>query len=81
MATLVFGGTGLVGRALADLTGEDKSNNGYVFLSSKDCDLLNREQTEMILAHYKPQLVIHLAAVVGGLYMNISENRRMFYDN
>lgn len=43
LQVLVTGGTGLVGRALAELvTSEPQSNEEWIFLSSKDGDLWYR---------------------------------------
>jgi GDP-L-fucose synthase len=70
---LVTGGTGLVGKALQrivkllDLDNQEQ----WVFLSSKDADLRDPAQTELLFSKYKPNYVIHLAAFVGGLFKNI----------
>lgn len=72
MKVLVTGGTGLVGKALADLlTSEPQSNEEWIFLSSKDGDLCDMEQTRAIFDHHQPTHVIHLAAMVGGLFKNM----------
>jgi len=75
---LVTGGTGLVGMGLkkvveqavaaGDVTFQEER---WIFLSSKDCPLENREATAALFAKYKPTHVIHLAAFVGGLYRNM----------
>lgn len=39
-----------------------------MFLSSKDGDLRNMEETKAIFEKHKPTHVIHLAAFVGGLF-------------
>ena len=66
MKTLVTGGSGLVGKHLQDIM-EDA-----VFLSSSDGDLLRVSDIEYLLKHYKPNVVVHLAARVGGVLDNIN---------
>lgn len=73
---LVTGGSGLVGRAIqkvvedgARLPGED-----WVFVSSKDADLTDAAQTRALFQQVQPTHVIHLAAMVGGLFRNIKYN-------
>jgi len=41
------------------------------FASSKDADLTSRESTEALFQRVKPTHVIHLAAMVGGLFRNL----------
>lgn len=67
---LVTGGTGQVGRHLRDLIPE------AVYLSSKDCNLFSREDVMRLFDKHDPQIVVHLAATVGG----IVENMKYPYD-
>lgn len=76
---LVTGGTGLVGCAISQLV--DKSNENWIFLSSKDCDLRDYNQTLKLFEKHKPTIVIHLAAHVGGLYRNINEPVNFWVNN
>uniref|UniRef100_G7PD36 GDP-L-fucose synthase n=1 Tax=Macaca fascicularis TaxID=9541 RepID=G7PD36_MACFA len=76
MRILVTGGSGLVGKAIqkvvadgAGLPGED-----WVFVSSKDADLTDAAQTRALFEKVRPTHVIHLAAMVGGLFRNIKYN-------
>lgn len=73
---LVTGGTGLVGQAIKMIAeGEEKRpNEQWYFASSKDGDLSVREDTEKLFAKVKPTHVIHLAAMVGGLFRNLKYN-------
>lgn len=77
MTILVFGGSGMVGTAL--------KNEAYffdaIFLSSKDCDLSNIENIKKVIEKHSPELVVHLAADVGGLYENMNNIIRMFENN
>ncbi|CAO3632651.1 unnamed protein product [Cunninghamella blakesleeana] len=51
------------------------------FLTSKDGDLRNAEQTKAIFDKYKPTHVIHLAALVGGLFKNMKYKLDFLRDN
>jgi len=80
---MVTGGSGLVGKAIEQVINhEDKrANESWIFLTSKDGDLRNRENTEAIFQKYKPTQVIHLAALVGGLFRNLKYKVEFFHDN
>ena len=76
---MVTGGSGLVGSALKKIS--KKYDYDYIFLSSKDGDLCDLEQTKLLFEKHKPDYVIHLAACVGGLFKNMNEKVKMFEDN
>lgn len=81
---LVTGGTGLVGQAIkwfVEEAGGKKENEEWVFLSSKDADLKDRASTEACFEKYKPTAVIHLAAKVGGLFLNLKYKVDMYREN
>ncbi|XP_013812431.2 GDP-L-fucose synthase [Apteryx mantelli] len=73
---LVTGGTGLVGRAIEKVVadGEGRPDEEWIFVSSKDADLTNAAETKALFEKHKPTHVIHLAAMVGGLFKNIRYN-------
>jgi GDP-L-fucose synthase len=83
MNILVTGGSGMVGSLLRDyiLSLGDKNKDTYWFISSKDYDLTDKTQVELCFIERKYDRIIHLAAVVGGLYMNINNNCEMLIDN
>ena len=68
VSVLVTGGSGLVGEALQQVVGHA---DNWTFLSSADGDLRSLQATQEIFERYKPTHVIHLAAIVGGLFHNI----------
>lgn len=83
MKTLITGGYGLVGRALFSIIPESEKDN-YIFLDSPSrggTDLLNIENTSKLFEKYKPDKVVHLAALVGGLYKNMNDNLGMYKNN
>ena len=78
---LVTGGSGLVGSAIRNVYQDNYQNYQYIFLSSKDCDLTNLEDTKQLFEKIKPNYVIHLAANVGGLFKNMNHKVDMFEKN
>jgi len=72
---LVTGGTGLVGKALETIINQESNNDEiWYFAGSKDGDLRNLEETKILFDKVKPTHVIHLAAMVGGLFHNMNNN-------
>lgn len=80
---LVTGGTGLVGKAIEYVVqnGEKQPNEEWIFVSSKDANLSDLASTEAMFEKYKPTQVIHLAAMVGGLFKNLKYNLDFFRTN
>lgn len=72
---LVTGGSGMVGRSLKDII------PGATYLSSKDCDLTNPIEVDLLISTHKPDVIIHLAAKVGGIIDNINKPAEYFDDN
>ncbi|XP_044309287.1 GDP-L-fucose synthase [Varanus komodoensis] len=73
---LVTGGSGLVGRAIEKVVadGARQPDEEWIFVSSKDADLTNAAETRALFEKHRPTHVIHLAAMVGGLFKNIKYN-------
>lgn len=80
---LVTGGTGLVGSGIRKVISEDPlaKEETWVFLSSKDGNLIDRKETEAIFEKHKPTHVIHLAARVGGLFHNMLKKVEFYREN
>ncbi|XP_034035249.1 GDP-L-fucose synthase-like [Thalassophryne amazonica] len=76
MKVMITGASGLVGHAVQHVVKEQGPKEGeeWIFLSSKDADLLSMEETRAVFEKYKPTHVIHLAAMVGGLFKNMKYN-------
>ncbi len=80
MIILVTGGSGLVGQAVKK-NSIISPHHKFIFLSSKDGDLRDYNQTYSLFEKYNPDIVIHLAGQVGGLYKNMNQKVQMLEDN
>ncbi|KAG8466777.1 hypothetical protein KFE25_008156 [Diacronema lutheri] len=82
---MVTGGTGLVGSALKKLAQADGAANPaderWVFLSSKDGDLRDPVAVRTLFERHRPTHIIHLAAMVGGLFKNMKYKVEFWRDN
>ena len=77
---LVTGGAGFLGSHLVTKLRERGCNN--IFVSrSKDYDLVKMEDVKRLYIDVKPDIVIHLAAKVGGIGSNRDNPGKFFYDN
>ena len=66
MSILITGGTGLVGKYLQQYIKDG------IYLGSRDYDLTKEDQVIAMYEKYRPSVVIHLAAKVGGIMDNIA---------
>ncbi|GFO12649.1 GDP-l-fucose synthase [Plakobranchus ocellatus] len=80
---LVTGGTGLIGNGIKAAVEKEgkRADEEWHFVSSKDADLQNRDAAESLFEKIKPTHVIHLAAMVGGLFRNLKHNLDFFRVN
>lgn len=77
---IVTGGNGFLGRAVVDVL----KSTGYgnlVVPRSREYDLRKEPDIRRLFDMAKPTMVIHLAAVVGGIGANLANPGRFFYDN
>ena len=77
---MVTGGGGFLGKAVVRRLKEAGANRIFV-PRSHEYDLRTREGIQRALAVGAPQVVIHLAAVVGGIGANRENPGRFFYEN
>ena len=76
----VTGGAGFLGRVVVDRLRQRGCKNPFVPRSS-DYDLRTEDGVRRFLSDAKPEIVIHLAAVVGGIGANRENPGRFLYDN
>ena len=75
MSVVVTGGTGLVGKYLQQYIKDG------IYLGSRDYDLTKEDQVIAMYEKYRPSVVIHLAAKVGGIMDNIAYPFEYYEDN
>ena len=76
---VVTGGTGFLGAHVARHLGTEGAD--VVAIGSADYDLRDRAAISSMLHDLRPDAVIHLAAIVGGIGANQAEPGRFFYEN
>jgi GDP-L-fucose synthase len=76
---MVTGGAGFLGRHVVRML-EERGADVFV-PRSKDFDLREKADIVWAFAHARPEIVVHLAAVVGGIGANRANPGRFFYDN
>ena len=75
MKVLVTGGSGFLGKRLKVY------QPTWEYVSSKKYDLTSPEETRKMFEDKKPDVVVHLAAQVGGVKSNIENQATYFYQN
>ncbi len=77
---MVTGGGGFLGQAVVRRIKSGDAAETFV-PRSRDYDLRTKEGIDRALLDFNPDVVIHLAAVVGGIGANRANPGRFFYDN
>jgi GDP-L-fucose synthase len=77
---VVTGGAGFLGSFVVEQL-RARGCTQIVVPRSSDYDLVHMEAVQRLYADAKPQIVIHLAARVGGIGANQSNPGRFYYDN
>src|SRR5262245_20590818 len=77
---VVTGGAGFLGSFVVEKLRE-RGTKEIVVPRSKAYDLVNGEDVRRLLKDAKPDLVLHLAARVGGIGANRENPGRFFYEN
>jgi GDP-L-fucose synthase len=83
LTILITGSKGLVGNYLKEIINERNMDILYkiVYTDRSIVDLQNEKHVLDYFNKIKPDIVIHLAAVVGGLYYNLKNNHDIFMSN
>ena len=78
---LVTGGSGMVGTVLKQYLNYNEPIDNFHFISSSVYDLTDMKHVEECFNERKYDKIIHLAALVGGLYKNMTNNSLMLSKN
>jgi len=77
---LVTGGSGFLGAQVVERLAEHDVAD-VIAPRSLEYDLRERDAIRAALADTRPDLVVHLAAVVGGIGANMATPGQFFYEN
>ena len=77
---VVTGGAGFLGSVVVKQL-RDRECQTVIVPRSKDYDLRDRDAIIRLFRETRPDLIIHLAAIVGGIAANKANPGRFFYDN
>ena len=77
---LLTGGTGFLGRAVLKRLSE-RGVQDVVAPRSSEFDLTQRDEVEKLFANVSPNVVVHLAAQVGGIGMNMERPADLYVSN
>ena len=77
---LVTGGSGFLGRHVVEALGRHGCGD-VIVVRKAQYDLTREADVVRLYAELKPQVVIHLAAVVGGIGANRDSPGRFFFEN
>jgi len=80
---LVTGGSGLVGSAIRKIASaeEFREDEEWIFVGVEGADLTSASETTALFERIKPTHVVHLAAMVGGLFCHMKYNLDFFRTN
>ncbi len=77
---LITGGTGFLGRHVVRRF-ERQGCSHLISPRRADFDLTVATDVERLFSHHRPEIVVHMAAVVGGIGANRANPGRYFYEN
>jgi GDP-L-fucose synthase len=77
----ITGGKGFLGTHLIKKLKEERKCENIIIVDLPEYDLRNIDDIKKMYVEQKPDIVIHLAAVVGGIGANRENPGRFFYDN
>ena len=78
---VITGGNGFLGKHLVDKLQSEYDIHDFDVIRSKQYDLSEQNQVRQMYKDLKPEVVLHMAAVVGGIGANQSNPGLYFYKN
>ena len=81
MKILVTGATGFLGRHVMSVLQDRYGSENVRGVSSKDYNLMNRDEVRRLFSENEPEAVVHLAAYSGGIGVNRTKPADFYYIN
>jgi GDP-L-fucose synthase len=79
---MVTGGTSVLGGSLRQLIDRNEyPGREFLFPSSKDCNLLDADETLQYVEQEKPDAILHFAAISGGSQFHVDHRASILRDN
>ena len=78
---LITGGSGFLGKSVCENLKNKYYKNIVALPGSDFWDLTNREQVKKVMDEFRPRVVLHLAARVGGIGANKENPGKFIYEN
>jgi len=78
---VVTGGNGFLGKSLCKKLREKKDYDVHCLYGKQHWDLTNQKQVDYLYKEQKPDVIVHLAARVGGIGANKANPGLFFYEN
>ncbi|CAB4898122.1 MAG: NAD-dependent epimerase/dehydratase family protein [Actinobacteria bacterium] len=81
MKVVITGSAGMLGREIVEAWGRLRPQDILIPLTREILDLSNGEAVEQFVAHEKPDLIVHTAALVRGISERLAHPTRFLVDN
>ena len=81
MRVLLTGASGFLGRHAAPVLRRAYGEANVAAVSSRDYDLMDRQEVERMLADHRPEAIVHLAGYSGGIGANKAYPADFYYRN
>ena len=78
---VVTGGNGFLGKSVCKKLRENKEYDVHCLYGKQHWDLTNQKQVDYLYKEQKPDVIVHLAARVGGIGVNKANPGLFFYEN
>ncbi|HVM77102.1 MAG TPA: NAD-dependent epimerase/dehydratase family protein [Candidatus Paceibacterota bacterium] len=79
---LVTGGSAVAGDGLKSVVAKGEyDGREFIFPTSKECNMLDFEATQKFVADWKPDAIVHFAAISGGIQLTIDHPASVMRDN
>lgn len=77
---LVTGGSGVIGTAIRSIDSEYEGRE-FRYIASRDCNLTRLDETLALVNEYKPDAILHTAALAGGVQLSRAYPATLLRDN